>query len=78
MKLTVGATVFRVRGKASATYTNATGKLSVDSFAGELPVVESLNGGSAFPVGAGLLLKADYLVKKTGTTVVPTIVGSQP
>ncbi|MFJ5934802.1 hypothetical protein [Streptomyces sp. NPDC093071] len=78
MKLTVGATVFRVRGKASATYTNATGKLSVDSFAGELPIVESLNGGSAFPVGAGLLLKADYLVKKTGTTVVPTIVGSQP
>ncbi|MFD5107740.1 hypothetical protein [Streptomyces cinereoruber] len=78
MKLTVGATVLRVRGKASATYTNATGRLVVDNTAAELPIVESLNGGAAFPVGAGLVIKAGYLVKKTGTAVVPTIIGSNP
>ncbi|MFJ4868177.1 hypothetical protein [Streptomyces sp. NPDC088757] len=78
MKLTIGATVFRVRGRASATYTNSTGRLVVDNTATELPITESINGGTAFPVGAGLLIKATYLVKKTGTTTVPTIVGSNP
>ncbi|MEW1901306.1 hypothetical protein [Streptomyces sp. NPDC086147] len=78
IKLTWGACVFRVRGTSSSTYTNATGKLSVAGVAGELPVVASTNCGAAMPVGASLLLKADLLLKKTGTTTVPTIVGTNP
>ncbi|MFF5638282.1 hypothetical protein [Streptomyces sp. NPDC012825] len=78
LKLTWGACVFRVRGTSSSTYTNSTGRLSVAGVPGELPVVASTNCGVAMPVGASLLLKADYLLKKTGTTTVPTIVGSNP
>ncbi|MFJ4868178.1 hypothetical protein [Streptomyces sp. NPDC088757] len=77
-KVTVGACVFRVTGKASGTYTNSTGKLSVNSVAGELTVVSSTGCGSAVPVGAKPTFKGDYLIKKTGTTVIPTIVGSNP
>ncbi|MFC7921608.1 hypothetical protein [Streptomyces cinereoruber] len=77
-KVTVGACVFRVTGKASGTYTNSTGKLSVNSLAGELTVVSSTGCGAAVPVGAKPNFKGDYLVKKTGTTVIPTIVGSNP
>ncbi|MFC8896972.1 hypothetical protein [Streptomyces cinereoruber] len=73
------------KSTASATWRSATGNpASIGTFgsvsfaAAELPVVESLNGGAAFPVGAGPVIKAGYLVKKTGTTVVPTITGSNP
>ncbi|MCZ0982786.1 hypothetical protein O1L60_38330 [Streptomyces diastatochromogenes] len=76
MKLSVGAMVFRVQGKASATYTNATGRLTVENTVGELPITESANSGAAFPVGASLLIKGDYLVKPTGTTAFMTIVGT--
>lgn len=77
-KVTVGACVFRVTGKASGTYTNSTGKLAVNSVSGELNVVSSTNCGSAVPVGAKPIFTGAYLVKKTGTTVIPTIVGSNP
>ncbi|MER5965735.1 hypothetical protein [Streptomyces sp. NPDC002057] len=76
--VTVGACVFRVTGKASGTYTNSTGKLAVASTSGELTVVSSSNCGSAVPVGAKPLFTGAYLVKKTGTTTIPTIVGSNP
>ncbi|GGR22323.1 hypothetical protein GCM10010497_25480 [Streptomyces cinereoruber] len=77
-KVTVGACVFRVTGKASGTYQNSTGKLAVNSVAGELTVVSSTSCGAAVPVGAKPLFKGAYLVKKTGTTIIPTIVGSNP
>lgn len=77
-KVTVGACVFRVTGKASGTYTNSTGKLAVASTSGELTVVSSTNCGSAVPVGAKPIFTGAYLVKKTGTTIIPTIVGSNP
>ncbi|MCB8904444.1 MULTISPECIES: hypothetical protein [unclassified Streptomyces] len=77
-KVTVGACVFRVTGKASGTYTNSTGKLAVNSTSGELTVVSSTNCGAAVPVGAKPLFKGDYLFKQAGTTTIPTIVGSNP
>ncbi|MFE6224114.1 hypothetical protein [Streptomyces sp. NPDC057854] len=77
-KVTVGACVFRVTGKASGTYTNSTGKLAVASTAGELTVVSATNCGSAVPVGAKPTFKGDYLVKVSGTTTIPKIVGSNP
>ncbi|MFB7512469.1 hypothetical protein [Streptomyces sp. NPDC056144] len=77
-KVTVGACVFRVTGKASGTYTNSTGKLAVNSVSGELTVVSSTNCGSAVPVGARPLFKGDYLVKVANTTTIPKIVGSNP
>ncbi|MFC8172819.1 hypothetical protein ACFUJ0_07590 [Streptomyces sp. NPDC057242] len=77
-KVTVGACVFRVTGKASGTYQNSTGKLTVNSVAGELTVVSSTSCGAAVPVGAKPLFKGAYLVKKTGTTTIPQIVGSNP
>ncbi|MEU5915413.1 hypothetical protein ACWEPZ_27675 [Streptomyces sp. NPDC004288] len=75
-KVTVGACVFRVTGKASGTYTNSTGALAVNSVAGELTVVSATNCGSAVPVGAKPTFKGTYLVK--AGNVIPTIVGSNP
>ncbi|MFH8260039.1 hypothetical protein [Streptomyces roseolus] len=75
-KVTVGACVFRVTGKASATYTNSTGALAVNSLAGELTVVESAGCGAAVPLGAKPTFKGTYLFK-VGTAI-PTIVGSNP
>ncbi|MFI1653623.1 hypothetical protein ACH4ZU_01630 [Streptomyces sp. NPDC020472] len=75
-KVTVGACVFRVTGKASGTYTNSTGALAVNSVAGELTVVSSSGCGSAVPVGAKPTFKGTYLFK-VGTAI-PTIVGSNP
>ncbi|AJF69303.1 hypothetical protein [Streptomyces vietnamensis] len=75
-KVTVGACVFRVTGKASASYTNSTGALAVNSVAGELTVVSSTNCGSAVPVGAKPTFKGTYLFK--AGTAIPTIVGSNP
>ncbi|MER7913139.1 hypothetical protein [Streptomyces sp. NPDC096068] len=59
-KVTVGACVFRVTGKASGTYTNSTGALAVNSLAGELTVVSATNCGSAVPVGAKPTFKGTY------------------
>ncbi|MFE5732128.1 hypothetical protein ACFQ7A_14635 [Streptomyces sp. NPDC056528] len=78
IRVTWAACVFRARGTIPATYTNATGRLSADGTAGGLTVVSQSHCGDAAPVGAGLVVKADYLLKKTGTTTVPTIVGSRP
>lgn len=78
LRATVGACVFRVRGKLPLTYTNATGRLAVAGATGDLTVVSQTNCGDAAPVGADLIVKADYAVRKTGTTVVPTLVGSPP
>ncbi|MFB7450952.1 hypothetical protein ACFTWS_07245 [Streptomyces sp. NPDC057027] len=75
-KVTVGACVFRVTGKASSTYTNSTGALAVNSLAGELTVVSSTGCGSAVPVGAKPTFKGTYLFK--AGTAIPTIVGSNP
>ncbi|GGR34495.1 hypothetical protein [Streptomyces roseolus] len=75
-KVTVGACVFRVTGKASGTYTNSTGALAVNSLAGELTVVESAGCGAAVPLGAKPTFKGTYLFK-VGTAI-PTIVGSNP
>ncbi|MGW4745850.1 hypothetical protein ACWEPR_13720 [Streptomyces sp. NPDC004290] len=77
-RTTLGACVFRVRGGASVTYTNATGKLAVASTDGELTVVESVNCGDLAPLGARPVLRGDYLVRAAGTGVVPTVVGSHP
>ncbi|WP_030746792.1 hypothetical protein [Streptomyces griseus] len=75
-KVTVGACTFRVTGKASASYTNSTGALAVNSLAGELTVVSATNCGTAVPVGAKPTFKGTYLFK-VGTTI-PTIVGTNP
>ncbi|MEU3608896.1 hypothetical protein AB0E83_26125 [Streptomyces sp. NPDC035033] len=75
-KVTVGACNFRVTGKASASYTNSTGALAVNSLAGELTVVSATNCGSAVPVGAKPTFKGTYLFK-VGTAI-PTIVGTNP
>ncbi|MET7509413.1 hypothetical protein [Streptomyces albidoflavus] len=76
--VTVGACKFRVTGKASGTYTNSTGALAVNSVSGDLTVVSATNCGAAVPVGAKPTFKGTYLVKQTGTSVIPTIVGSNP
>ncbi|GGY46126.1 hypothetical protein [Streptomyces omiyaensis] len=75
-KVTVGACNFRVTGKASATYTNSTGALAVNSVAGELTVVSSSGCGAAVPVGAKPTFKGTYLFKSGAS--IPTIVGSNP
>ncbi|MFC8494321.1 hypothetical protein ACFUJU_26720 [Streptomyces sp. NPDC057235] len=78
IRVTWGACVFRVRGTIPATYTNATGRLALAGTTGGLPVVSQTNCGASAPVGASLIVKAGYLLKKTGTATVPTIVGSHP
>ncbi|GGR34489.1 hypothetical protein [Streptomyces roseolus] len=75
---TVGACTFRVRGQLPATYTNATGKLAVTGTTGGLTVVSQAGCGDAAPVGASLIITADYLVRTTGTTLAPAIVGTHP
>ncbi|MFF9148040.1 hypothetical protein ACF1BN_24625 [Streptomyces sp. NPDC014861] len=75
---TMGACVFRVRGRLPLTHTNATGGLTLASATGDLTVVSQNGCGDAAPVGAGLILRADHLVKATGTALAPTIVGSHP
>ncbi|MGW9378710.1 hypothetical protein ACWHAO_11840 [Streptomyces albidoflavus] len=74
----VGACTFRVTGKASGTYTNSTGALAVNSAANDLTVVSATSCGAAVPVGAKPTFKGTYLVKQTGTNVIPKIVGSNP
>ncbi|GHG11594.1 hypothetical protein ACFFSH_08915 [Streptomyces filamentosus] len=76
--VSVGACTFRVTGKASGTYTNSSGTLAVNSTAGELTVVSASGCGTAVPVGAKPTFKGNYLVKVTGTTTIPKIVGSNP
>ncbi|MFF4170613.1 hypothetical protein [Streptomyces sp. NPDC001744] len=78
LKTTVGACSFRTTGKASLTYTNSTGRLAANSVAGELTVVSAVNCGAVVPVGSKPTLKFEHSIRKTGTTTVPTIVGTNP
>ncbi|MEV6204983.1 hypothetical protein AB0M64_34175 [Streptomyces sp. NPDC051771] len=78
LKVTVGACVFRVTGKASSTYTNATSGFAVDSLAGELTVVSAAGCGMFVPVGSRPTFKGTYLVTMAGTTTGPAIVGTHP
>ncbi len=76
--VTAGACGFTVTGQASATYTNSTGILSVDSVAGELVVSNPVNCGAIVTEDTQPTFKGDYAVKVTGTDTIPTIVGSNP
>ncbi|MFF2778384.1 hypothetical protein ACFVU3_26120 [Streptomyces sp. NPDC058052] len=75
---TVGACVFRVRGRLPLTYTNATGRLTLSAATGDLTVVSQTNCGDAAPVGVSLVVRADHLVRTTGTALPPAIVGTGP
>jgi hypothetical protein len=79
--VTAGSCKFTVLGEASATYTNSTGVLSVNSVSGELRVSDN-----PAPVGCGAIVtsttkptfKGNYTVKVKNTGAIPTIVGSNP
>ncbi|CAM5660188.1 Secreted protein OS=Streptomyces tendae OX=1932 GN=GUR47_10335 PE=4 SV=1 [Streptomyces tendae] len=76
--VTAGACKFTVTGKASGTYTNSTGVLAINSTAGELVVTNPVNCGAVVTTATKPTFKGNYAVKKAGTTVIPTIVGSNP
>ncbi|GAA2273926.1 hypothetical protein GCM10010145_52710 [Streptomyces ruber] len=79
--VTAGACRFTVTGKASATYTNATGVLAVNSVAGDLAVSSSpapVNCGTVVTTATRPTFRGNYAVKVAGTSTVPTIVGSNP
>ncbi|MFJ4830835.1 hypothetical protein ACIP79_13095 [Streptomyces sp. NPDC088747] len=76
--ITVGACVFKVVGKASATYTNSTGILAVNSVSGELTVTTATGCGTVVTTSTKPTFKGNYAVKVRGTTTIPTIVGSNP
>ncbi|MFG3100707.1 hypothetical protein ACGFZL_09325 [Streptomyces sp. NPDC048182] len=77
-KITIGACLFNVQGKASGTYTNSTGILAVNSVAGELVVTSATGCGTVVTTSTKPTFKGNYAVKKTGTTTIPKIVGSNP
>ncbi|MET9353530.1 hypothetical protein ABZY14_11080 [Streptomyces sp. NPDC006617] len=76
--VTAGACKFTVSGQASATYTNSTGVLAVNSTAGELTVSNPVNCGAIVTPTTKPTFKGNYAVTETGTGVIPTIVGSNP
>ncbi|MFC8969578.1 hypothetical protein [Streptomyces sp. NPDC057094] len=76
--ITVGACVFKVVGKASATYTNSTGILAVNSVSGELTVTTATGCGTVVTTSTKPTFKGNYAVKVKNTTTIPTIVGSNP
>ena len=76
--VTAGACKFTVSGKASATYTNSSGVLAVNSTAGELTVSNPVNCGAIVTVNTKPTFKGNYAVKVAGATTIPTIVGSNP
>ncbi|NEA47246.1 hypothetical protein [Streptomyces sp. SID10815] len=77
-KVSAGACVFNVSGKASGTYTNSTGTLAVNSVSGELVVTSATNCGTVVTTSTKPTFKGNYLVKVKGTSTIPTIVGSNP
>ncbi|MEV5886435.1 hypothetical protein AB0L74_27640 [Streptomyces sp. NPDC052020] len=77
-KVTAGACVFNVQGKATATYTNATGILAVASVSGELVVTSASGCGTVVTTATKPTFKGNYAVKVSGTTTIPKIVGSNP
>ncbi|MFB7497956.1 hypothetical protein ACFC09_25305 [Streptomyces sp. NPDC056161] len=77
--VTAGACVFTVTGKASATYTNSSGILAVNSVSGDLSVATASAGcGTVVTTSTKPTFKGNYAVKVTGTSTIPTIVGSNP
>ncbi|MEU4658338.1 hypothetical protein AB0G32_31145 [Streptomyces sp. NPDC023723] len=76
--VTAGACAFTVQGKASATYTNSTGVLAVNSVSGELSVTAASGCGTLVTTATKPTFKGNYAVKVTGTSTIPTIVGSNP
>ncbi|MFJ4907955.1 hypothetical protein ACIQCR_21895 [Streptomyces sp. NPDC093249] len=75
--LNVAYLVLRVRGRSSATFSNATGRLTLSSVTGELPVTQT-NDAGAVPVGSSLFLKATYQTRVSGSSLLPKIVGTNP
>ncbi|MEU5086121.1 hypothetical protein [Streptomyces sp. NPDC021356] len=73
-----GACHFTVEGKASATYTNSTGILAVNSVAGDLAVTAASGCGTVVTTSTKPTFKGNYAVKVKGTSTIPTIVGSNP
>lgn len=76
--VSAGICKFTVTGKASATYTNSTGILAVNSVAGELAVSNPVNCGAIVTPTTKPTFKGNYAVKVAGTNTIPTIVGSNP
>ncbi|MFD5650769.1 MULTISPECIES: hypothetical protein [unclassified Streptomyces] len=76
--VSAGACSFTVKGQASATYTNSTGILAVDSVAGELAVSNPVNCGAIVTEDTQPTFQGDYAVTEKETGVIPTIVGSNP
>ncbi|MFE9177733.1 hypothetical protein ACFYN5_15925 [Streptomyces sp. NPDC007126] len=76
--VTAGACKFTVTGKASGTYTNSTGVLAISSTAGELVVSNPVNCGAIVTTATKPTFKGNYAVKVAGSSVIPTIVGSNP
>ncbi|MGI5439703.1 hypothetical protein ACQEV4_20640 [Streptomyces shenzhenensis] len=77
-RVTAGACVFTVTGKASATYTNSTGILAVNSVSGDLAVASASGCGTVVTTSTKPTFKGNYAVKVSGTSTIPTIVGSNP
>jgi hypothetical protein len=78
--VTAGACKFTVTGKASATYTNATGILDVNSVSGDLVVSSSpapVNCGSVVTTATKPIFKGKYAIKASNGAI-PQIVGSNP
>ncbi|MEU3682889.1 hypothetical protein AB0E99_18390 [Streptomyces sp. NPDC030592] len=76
--VTAGACKFTVTGKASGTYTNSTGVLAISSTAGELVVTNPVNCGAIVTTATKPTFKGNYAVRVAGSSVIPTIVGSNP
>ncbi|NEB12450.1 hypothetical protein G3I32_27050 [Streptomyces coelicoflavus] len=76
--VSAGACTFTVTGQASATYSNDTGILAVDSTAGELSVSDPQNCGAIVTENTQPTFQGDYAVRVQGTDDIPTIVGSNP
>ncbi|MFD7710753.1 hypothetical protein ACFV6E_37870 [Streptomyces sp. NPDC059785] len=77
-KVTAGACVFTVTGKATGTYTNSTGILAVNSVSGDLTVASASGCGTVVTTSTKPTFKGNYKVVVTGTSTIPTIVGSNP
>ncbi|MFH8289727.1 hypothetical protein [Streptomyces sp. NPDC018059] len=77
-KVTAGACVFTVQGKATGTYTNSTGILAVTSVSGDLAVTSASGCGTVVTTATKPTFKGNYAVKVTGTNTIPKIVGSNP
>ncbi|MER5280046.1 hypothetical protein ABT025_30520 [Streptomyces sp. NPDC002809] len=79
IQITWGACQFTEVGQASATYRNSTARLSVRSTAGQLAVVNPTPGCAPLVTTDRVpTIRAEYTVVASGTTLFPTLVGSNP